>query len=212
MTSSAWLCLVIAGGFAIGDWYAVVTKRARVEYWCKPLTIVFLMGVAASIDVSDSSAQHWFVAALGLSLIGDIFLMLPRDLFVPGLVAFLLAHIAYIAGMWAGGVSGLVFVLGLAIVSVAALVIGGRIIAAVRRGPNREMAGPVGAYMVVISLMVASAIGTQTSLAIAGAALFFASDALIAWDRFVTPRPWHGLGIIVTYHLAQAGLTLSLIA
>jgi hypothetical protein len=48
--------------------------------------------------------------------------------------------------------------------------------------------------------------------AIAGAALFFTSDALIAWDRFVSPRAWHGLAIIVTYHVAQAGLTLSLIA
>jgi uncharacterized membrane protein YhhN len=65
--------------------------------------------------------------------------------------------------------------------------------------------------MAAISLMLASAIGTAEALAIAGAALFYVSDALIAWERFVRPRAWHGLAIIVTYHLAQASLTLSLV-
>ena len=73
------------------------------------------------------------------------------------------------------------------------------------------VAAPVGAYMAVISLMVASAIGTREALAIGGAGLFFSSDAMIAWERFVSPRSWHRLAIIVTYHLAQTGLTLSLL-
>jgi uncharacterized membrane protein YhhN len=65
--------------------------------------------------------------------------------------------------------------------------------------------------MAVISVMLASAIGTQEPFAVGGASLFFCSDALIAWERFVRPQPWHRLAIIVTYHLAQAGLTLSLL-
>ena len=44
-----------------------------------------------------------------------------------------------------------------------------------------------------------------------GAALFVASDAMIAWDRFVAPFPAADLGIMVTYHLGQAGLVLSLL-
>jgi uncharacterized membrane protein YhhN len=48
------------------------------------------------------------------------------------------------------------------------------------------------------------------ALAVGGAALFFASDTLIAWNRFVRPRPWMPLAIIVTYHVGQAGLVLSL--
>jgi uncharacterized membrane protein YhhN len=43
-----------------------------------------------------------------------------------------------------------------------------------------------------------------------GAVLFYASDALIAWNRFVQPRPWMPLAIIVTYHVGQAALVLSL--
>jgi uncharacterized membrane protein YhhN len=73
------------------------------------------------------------------------------------------------------------------------------------------MAPPVAAYMVVISAMVASAIGTAEPLAVGGAVLFYTSDALIAWERFVASRRWHRLAIIVTYHLAQAGLALSLL-
>jgi len=114
-------------------------------------------------------------------------------------------------GMWADGVGFLAFALGLTLAAVAVLVVGGRIIRAVRTSDQPDMGTPVGAYMTVISLMLASAIGTEEPLAIGGAALFFCSDALIAWERFVKPRAWHRLAIIVTYHVAQAGLTLSLV-
>ena len=48
-------------------------------------------------------------------------------------------------------------------------------------------------------------------LAGVGAALFVASDAMIAWNRFVAPFRAADLGIMVTYHLGQAGLVLSLL-
>jgi uncharacterized membrane protein YhhN len=64
--------------------------------------------------------------------------------------------------------------------------------------------------MAAISAMVASAVATGDLRAVAGAALFYASDTLIALDRFEQPRPWAGLAIMVTYHLGQLGLVLSL--
>jgi uncharacterized membrane protein YhhN len=73
------------------------------------------------------------------------------------------------------------------------------------------MATPVRAYMVIISMMLASAVGTAEALAIVGAALFYASDALIAWGRFVRSRAWHSVAIMVTYHVAQTSLALSLV-
>ncbi len=33
-------------------------------------------------------------------------------------------------------------------------------------------------------------------------------DSLIAETRFVEQRAWHGVGTMVTYHLALAGLVL----
>ncbi|HEX2381127.1 MAG TPA: lysoplasmalogenase [Acidimicrobiales bacterium] len=211
MTASAWALLVIAAGFAVGDWIAVATANKRLEYACKPLTILFLMGLASALEVDDHSTQNWFLLALGLSLVGDVLLMLPRDRFVFGLGAFLLAHLAYIVGLWTDGVGFLGFVIGLAIAGLSVVFVGGRVVTAIDAGGHRDMATPVRAYMAAISLMLASAIGTAEALAIAGAALFYVSDALIAWERFVRPRAWHGLAIIVTYHLAQASLTLSLV-
>jgi uncharacterized membrane protein YhhN len=211
VTAGAWLLLVLAAGFAAGDWVAVVQRSKPLEYVCKPLTIVLLIAVAASLDVAHESARTWFMVALFFSLAGDVFLMLPRDLFVPGLASFLVAHLAYVAGLWAEGVDPLQFVIGLAVVTLAIVAIGGRVVRGIRAGDEPSMATAVMAYMAVISLMLASAIGTGVALAAAGAALFYCSDALIAWQRFVRPRPWHGLAIIVTYHLGQAGLTLSLV-
>jgi uncharacterized membrane protein YhhN len=210
VNNTAVFLLVLAGVAALGDWIAVVTENKRLEYVCKPLTIVFLMGVAGALDSIDNTARAWFVVALFLSMVGDVFLMVPADRFVPGLVSFLLGHLAYIAGMWTLGVTPLAFVVGLAIAALAVTVVGGRILRAVREGADRAMTGPVAGYMAVISLMLASAIGTEIGFAILGAALFYCSDALIAWGRFVRPRGWHRLAIIVTYHLAQAGLVLSL--
>ena len=80
-----------------------------------------------------------------------------------------------------------------------------------RCGTRRELAVPVALYMVVISVMLATALATGNVLAGVGAALFVSSDAMIAWNRFVRPFAAADLGIMVTYHLGQAGLVLSLL-
>ena len=212
VSTGAWVLLGVAALVAVGDWMAVHLERKPLEYVCKPLTMVVLIGLALSLDVDSTSVRAWFVAALVLSMLGDIFLMLPRDLFVAGLASFLVAHLAFIVGLWVDGVATGRLAIGVAFAVVAVAIVGLRIIRAVRAGEQPELALPVIAYMTAISTMVASAIGTGEALAIAGAALFFCSDALIAWERFVRSQPWHRLAIIVTYHAAQAGLTLSLIS
>jgi uncharacterized membrane protein YhhN len=211
VTTLAAVLLVFAAVSAVADWFAVDWRDRRLEYVAKPLTIVLLLCVASALEVDNSAARTWFLVALALSLAGDVLLMVPRDLFVPGLAAFLLAHIAYIAGLWTDGVTALAFVLGLAVAAVAVAVIGTRIVEPILTGEHRALAPPVVAYITVISVMVASAIGTREALAIVGASLFYCSDALIAWHRFVRPHDWHRVAIMVTYHAAQVGLTLSLL-
>ena len=211
MTAGAWVFLGLAAVAAVGDWWAVARERKALEYLCKPATLAFLVLVAIALETDDNVVRACFVVALVLSLLGDVFLMLPQDLFVAGLASFLAAHLAFVVGLWLDGQTALVFAVGVAVAAIAIAMIGRRILIAVRRGDQPEMAPPVAAYMGVISLMLASAIGTGEPLAIAGASLFYASDALIAWERFVRPQAWHRLAIIVTYHLAQTGLTLSLL-
>ena len=102
--------------------------------------------------------------------------------------------------------ASLILVVGLAVVVVAVAVVGRRIVVGVRAGDHPELFGPVIAYLVVISAMVVSAFGTAAPWAVLGAALFYASDATLAWNRFLEPRRWGPLAVMVTYHLGQAGL------
>jgi len=58
--------------------------------------------------------------------------------------------------------------------------------------------------------MATTAFASRLPIAVAPAILFLGSDALIAFRRFVSPMPWMPVTIMVTYHLAQVGLVLSL--
>ena len=211
MTGASFLLLALTLVVAAGDWHAVFHGSKTLEYVCKPLTMVLLFATALAIEADDATVRSWFLAAIVLCLIGDVLLMLPQDLFVFGLASFLLGHIAYIVGMHVDGIEPARFVIGAALVLAALAVIGTRILRGVRAGPEPELTAPVLAYMTVISVMVASAIGTGHALAVLGAASFYASDALIAWNRFLRETRHARLAIMVTYHLAQVGLVISLV-
>ena len=185
-------------------------RLRAVEYVCKPATLALLIGVAAALHPAHASQRAAFVVGLALSLAGDVFLMLPSDAFVAGLASFLLAHVAYIVGFAIAGASGSWAGLGLVIVALAGSTVGRVIVRTVRASDDPELTLPVSIYMLVISAMVVLAFGSARGPAIAGALLFYCSDALIAWDRFVAPKTWARPVIMITYHLAQAGLVLSL--
>lgn len=210
MSGTAAVLLVAAVAVAAVDWWAVATDRRRIEYVAKPATMVVLIAAALAIDPADGTQRTWFVVALVLSLAGDVFLMLPRDLFVPGLTSFLLGHVAYIVGLLSAGVSGTGLLTGAAIIAVALPLLGGRILRAVRAGDEPELTVPVTLYVLVISAMVVSAGASGSALALAGALSFYASDALIAWTRFIRPLAWGRVAVMVTYHLAQLALVGSL--
>ena len=212
MTSTVVLLLVVTAAVAVIDWMAVHIQNKPIEYVAKPLTMLVLIAAVTQMNPSNATARIFFLAALFFSMVGDIFLMLPNreKWFVFGLGSFLIGHLAYIPGLWLLGISLPELGIGLAIVVLAIGLIGLRIVKGVReREP--KLAAPVTVYMSVISLMVASAIGTGRVVAIAGAVLFFCSDALIAWNGFIKEYSWGRLAIIVTYHLGQIGLALALI-
>jgi uncharacterized membrane protein YhhN len=137
--------------------------------------------------------------------------MLPRDAFVPGLASFLVAQLCFTVG-FALGVEPDALVVGVVVVVATTIPLGRRFVRALRQRGDTALVAPVLAYIGAIGAMVATAVGTKAAVAILGAALFYASDALIAETRFVAPRPWGALAVIVTYHLALAGLVLSLAA
>lgn len=209
MTSASWALLAAAGVLAAMDWLAVADRLDRLEYFAKPAAMIALIGVALTLTPHDDARRWAFVVALTLSLLGDVFLMLPRDFFVPGLASFLVAHVAYIVGLRIGASDLRPLVLSAIPVVVASSLLGSRIIRSLR-DRHAELVPPVAAYIGVIAVMVASALATGEPLAAFGAVLFMASDSLIAWNRFVVLVPWAPVTIMVTYHLAQALLVLSL--
>lgn len=212
MSPAAWFAFVVAAGAAVIDWWAVAQRRRAVEYVAKPAVMVALIGAVLAIDAPSNAVRTWFVVALVFSLAGDVFLMLRSERFVAGLASFLVAHLAYVVGFLVSGVSGIAFAAGTAI-GVAVFAGAGRVIWQGARARAASLAVPVGAYIAVISMMFAAAIGSEVLLWIAGAGLFYISDALLGWNRFVDRLPHGRLLVIVPYHLGQAllvtGLTVS---
>ena len=211
MTAGALGALAAAGVLAVADWWAVWRSRRRAEYVLKPAVMLAIIAAALALRPAVPAERGWFLAALILGLAGDIFLMLPRNLFLAGLLAFLAGHIAYIAGFATTGLDLFHGAAALAAVVVVAAVLVPRVLRGLRTGGHPTLVPPIVAYIGVIGLMVSAAAASRAPLAVVPAALFFASDTLIAFNRFVSPKPWMPVTIMVTYHLAQAGLVASLV-
>jgi uncharacterized membrane protein YhhN len=210
LTPVAWALFAATGLVAVADWSAVATSRRRLEYAAKPAVMAGLIAVAAALQPVSQVERLFFVAALVLGLLSDIFLMLPRDMFLAGLVAAFVEHVAYIAGFRTRDfhVGPLVVALAVALVSVAVLM--PAVYRALRKA-HPLLVAPVIAYLAVFVVMVGSAGGTGSGIALAGALLFFYSDALLAWNRFVKPVGWGRFVNIIVYHSGQALLVLSLV-
>ena len=196
----ATLALLVFAVCAVADWVAVAQDRKQLEWIAKPAALAALLLYATT----GCNPSGWLIAALTLSLLGDVYLMLPADVFAAGLVAFLLAHVAYIIDFEAGVGARVIW---LVVLLVFAVPLALRIMRSVAEAALRPA---IAVYMMVITLMVASALASGSVLASAGALSFFASDAILAWNRFVRPFPRGRLAVIVTYHLGQLALTAAL--
>jgi uncharacterized membrane protein YhhN len=210
LTGLALGLLVATAAVTVADWVAVVTSRRRLEYVLKPAVMVGLIALAVAIQPVSSTERAFFVVALVLGLASDVFLVLPRDMFLAGLAAALVEHIAYIAGFRARDLSAAWLAVAVAIALVSVAVFLPPIVRALRRSHPR-LVWPVIAYVAVFVVMVAGAGGTGSLVALAGALLFFYSDAILAWNRFVRPLPYGRIVNMVPYHVGEALLVLSLL-
>jgi uncharacterized membrane protein YhhN len=207
----------VAFGLAGLDWLAVWKKWKWLEYLAKPGVMLVLLAWLVSAG-GYRGQLAWFALGLIFSMAGDIFLMLPKEQFIPGLVAFLLAHLAYIAGLNATLPQANLATFLLALLVGAT---GAKIFPALAKGLQAQglekLKGPVLAYAIIIGLMLLSALLTlarsdsewrplPSLLVSAGALLFYLSDTLLGWNKFVAPLPQARLKVMVAYHLGQIGL------
>jgi uncharacterized membrane protein YhhN len=211
VTTTTAVLLLVAGVYAVGNWWAVHVENQRLEWVCKPATLAALTGAAVACSPDDPQVKWAFVVGLLLSLAGDVFLMLPQDLFLQGLISFFLAHVAYVVGFALAGPEPVLLAVGVVVVLLGVAFVGRPLVAKVKAGDQAEMAVPVMAYMGVISLMVVFAFGAGNPFGIAGALSFYASDATLGWDRFAAKLLNGHVLVMVTYHVAQFLLVLSLI-
>lgn len=199
------------------DWYAVHKGWKKLEYFLKPITMVFLFGWLFT-STGFTGIALWFGVGILLSMAGDIFLMLPQDKFIAGLVAFLLAHIAYIIGFTPNMPRiTLPSILAIIVVAVIGWQLYVHISAGLKAQGKEKLQKPVLAYTIVIAIMQITALLTlfrpewtkNAALTVSlGAALFMLSDAILAWNKFVKPIKNGRTINMAAYHLGQIILML----
>jgi len=186
----------------------------RQVYICKPLTTSLIIALAI-ISVPATASQYGILVVLALlfCLAGDIFLMLPQDRFIPGLVSFLIAHLLYIGAF----VSRAGFHLT-PIVFAPFLIFAGSML--IILWPHlAQMKVPVTIYLIVILMMGWQAAeqwnylqSRSAAIAALGAISFMISDSLLALDRFRAPF-FSARGMVLgSYFLAQWLIALSVSA
>jgi uncharacterized membrane protein YhhN len=184
----------------------------RIHYLFKPLTLIFIILIALQSKFPTSSFYRYtIIAGLLFSLGGDVFLMLPRDRFIPGLVSFLIAHLFYIASFTFEGERAP------SIWAIVPFLIYGSLMLDVLWRYLGKMRLPVMIYMLAILMMgwtAASRLimtGQRGSmLAFTGALLFIASDSMLAIDRFKGRFKGAQAYILTTYFAAQWLIALSI--
>lgn len=203
------LLVIVLSGFShiVADYL----KKDVLCYVFKPLTTLLVIALAWAQTSTFTPVHYWVFAGLALSLIGDIFLMLKKDYFLQGLIAFFVAHVAYVIAFTHTSEFALSTVLLVALLAYAGLLI------TILNKQLGKLRIPVYAYATVLTLMVLTSYsffqvsGYELGLyAFVGAVLFMVSDSILAYRRFVKGYAWSQGAILATYYLAQSLIALSL--
>ena len=187
---------------------AVAADLDALRVAVKPIPVLCLIAWLMPLAGRD---VRLIALGLALSLVGDVCLELSPSLFVPGLVAFLLAHVAYVVAY-----VGRTRALHLARLVPVALY--GLLAFRWLEPSLGAMKGPVVAYVVVICAMMWRAwaqIGERPHAprlawaAALGATSFAISDTMVAYNRFVGSSLALKLALMVLYWGAQWAIAAS---
>ena len=202
-----WLILALMG--AVTFLYGLSTHATLLCLLVKPLPVLALLGWLH--DAPPSDYRRWISLGLIFSLLGDVLLAWPGDLFVFGLGAFLVAHLAYLKAYLSDckrlALMPLMLALGVGAVLLGMLISSGL----------GQLLIHVIVYGTAISAMLWRALarlGTDVPkrsalLAAGGALAFVFSDSVIGIDRFVAPFHAAPYVIILSYWLGQWGIAAS---
>jgi len=174
-------------------------------YIFKPLTMVFIVLIA--VFAKDPPSRRYkiaIIAGLIFSMIGDILLSLPMDVFIIGVLSFLIAQLIYTYAFRTGRPFRFNFL------ALVPFVVYGILIFVILLPGLNAMTLPVVAYVIVIMVMAWQAWDqwddkrTQWALlAFIGAVLFVVSDTLLAINKFGEPFLAARALTLSTYFSAQ---------
>lgn len=214
MTETVYAAIVVLtfGSAAIAIASKYLGWHPNVFHISKPLTTALIL-VPVLVLVPDSASAYAPLIAGGLAfaLLGDILLMLPENRFVLGIGSFAATHALYLAAFISAA--------GIALVNPSTIPLLLYVVIMTRflwPGLRKSLQIPVLAYVVLITIMTAQAIGAAVqqegagpAIAAAGAILFLASDSMLATNRFRVPfKAAQGL-VLATYWLGQWLIALS---
>jgi uncharacterized membrane protein YhhN len=182
----AWLFTIVCGVALAVTLYAE-WQRPRLKRIPKMVASTAFIAVAISVGAWDTTFGKIMLVGLALSWFGDLFLTYNgRSPFVAGLVSFLAGHVAYVLAFTNRGFGDDLYLPVLALIAIP-IPIARWLMPTV----PRELKGPVIAYMVVITLMLAAALQTDSAIPDwripVGAVAFYLSDLGVARDRFAAP-------------------------
>lgn len=211
--------LIFAALTALATW----KQNRGLEFIAKPAVMILLI-LYLWTSAGLNGALLWFAFGMLFSLIGDVLLLWLDRMFLFGLISFLMAQIAYVIGFNSPPSDVTLWGLLLAvIVALGSARVLRRILSALAEKGMTRMRVPVTIYGLVITLMLLSAMlklsdplwGAGASLLVAlGAFLFYLSDIVLAWLKFVTPIQNGRVINIGLYHLGQiliaAGVVMQL--
>ncbi len=156
------------------------------------------------------------VIALALGSLGDAFLANDGEkAFLGGLASFLAAHLAYVGLFWVAG-EGFAPLAGEYwrwIAGLALVVFAGFMLKTLLPAVGGELKTPVSIYIAAIALMGLTALTLDRSLVLLGAAMFIASDTILATEKFlladISPhRQWTPHAVWALYYLGQLAIAL----
>ena len=190
-------------------------RGSRLGVWLfKPLASLGFVATALTSGALDTTYGRTVVSGLCLCALGDVLLIPAANgaAFVLGMAAFMLGHAAYSGAFCARVVESWPAFVAFAAMSILAAWVLGWIGARLAR----PMRWAVGAYMVVISVMVgcavAASLDTGDARIAVGALAFALSDLSVARERFVQPGFANLLWGLPLYYAAQSVLALSVAA
>jgi uncharacterized membrane protein YhhN len=203
------IVIAISTVFAI---YGKYKRQKFIHYAFKPLTMVLIISLAWERTMASPSPYSYLVLfGLCLSLLGDIFVMLPGNKFIKqGMIAFLASYLLYI----------LAFSRNIRIVSFLPLMLilaPGALVYLFLYGRLAKMRVPVLIYVFVVSIMAWLAVNRylhlldQKSLFVmVGGILLLFSESIWGINRFRKQLWLAEIIILGTYFSAQLCFALSI--